>query len=161
VKAWKVILATLVIFCAGLVVGGLVEKRIAAAATPPPVSNSRAGQTRLTTLLRRMDRELALTSEQHAQIEKIISACQEKTRELYKPVALEMNSQTASACQQIRELLTPDQQVKFDALSKTRSQRGEHGDRGDRGDHDGDRGKHHDPGDFDLGGATNPSPHGD
>jgi Spy/CpxP family protein refolding chaperone len=157
VKAWKVILATLVIFCAGLVVGGLVEKRIAAAAPPPAVASSRPGQTRLTSLLRRMDRELALTSEQHAQIEKIVSACQEKTRELYKPVALEMSSQTAAACQQIRDLLTPDQQTKFDTLSKTRSQRGEHG---DRGDHDGDHGKHHDGRDFDPEGATNPSPQG-
>jgi Spy/CpxP family protein refolding chaperone len=156
VKAWKVILATLVIFCAGLVVGGLVEKRIAAAAPPAPVSGSRAGQTRLTSLLRRMDRELALTPDQHAQIEKIVSACQERTRELYKPVALEMSRQTATACQQIRALLTPDQQAQFDTLSKTR---GEHGDRGDRGDHD-DFGRHHDARDFD-GGATNPGPHGE
>jgi Spy/CpxP family protein refolding chaperone len=159
VKAWKVILATLVIFCAGLVVGGLVEKRIAAA-PPASVSNYRPGQTRLQSLLRRMDRELALTADQHAQIEKIISTSQEHTRELYKPVAMEMNKQTTSACAQIREVLTPEQQAKFDTLSKTRTERGGHGDRDGRGDHD-DHGKHHDGHDFDLGGATNSAPRGE
>jgi Spy/CpxP family protein refolding chaperone len=160
VKAWKVILAILVIFCAGLVVGGLVEKRIAATAPPAPVANSRPGQTRLQSLLRRMDRELALTADQHAQIEKIISTSQEHTRELYKPVALEMNKQTASACEQIREVLTPDQQAKFDTLSRTRAERSGHGDHDGRGDHD-EHGKHRDSHDFDLGGATNSSPRGD
>jgi Spy/CpxP family protein refolding chaperone len=159
VKAWKVILATLAIFCAGLVVGGLVEKRIAATATPALVSTPRSGQTRLQSLLRRMDRELALTADQHAQIEKIISGSQEHTRELYKPVALEMSKQTASACEQIREVLTPEQQTKFDTLSKTRAERGGHGDRDGRGDHD-DHGKHRDPHDFDLG-ATNSVPRGE
>jgi Spy/CpxP family protein refolding chaperone len=147
-KAWKVILATLVIFCAGLVVGGLVEKQIAAAAPLPPVTGSRPGQTRLTLLLHRMDRELALTPDQHAQIEKIVSVCQERTRDLYRPVAVEISRQTASACEQIRALLTPDQQAKFDILSKTRATRGEHSDRDDFG-------KHRDTKDFDLEGATN------
>jgi Spy/CpxP family protein refolding chaperone len=160
VKAWKVILATLVIFCAGLVVGGLVEKRIAANSPPAPVASSRPGQTRLTSLLHRMDRELALTSDQHAQIEKIISTSQEHTRELYKPVALEMSKQTASACEQIREVLTPDQQAKFDTLSKTRTERGGRGDHDGWGDHD-DHGKRRDSHDFDLGAATNSTPRGE
>lgn len=153
-------MAVLVIFCAGLVVGGLVEKRIAVTAPPAPVANSRPGQTRLQTLLRRMDRELALTADQHAQIEKIISTSQEHTRELYKPVALEMSKQTASACEQIREVLTPEQQAKFDTLSKTRAERSGHGDHDGRGDHD-EHGKRHDSHDFDLGGATNSTPRGD
>jgi Spy/CpxP family protein refolding chaperone len=160
VKAWKVILATLAIFGAGLVVGGLVERRIADNAPLTLFSTPRSGQTRLQSLLRRMDRELALTPDQHAQIEKIIAARQEHTRELYKPVALEMNKQTASACEQIREVLTPEQQAKFDTLSKTRAERGGHGDRDGRGDHD-EHGKRHDSHDLDLGNATNSAPHGE
>jgi Spy/CpxP family protein refolding chaperone len=100
-----------------------------------------------------MDRELALTPEQDAQIKKIISASQEHSRELWKPVAQKMKAETVSACQQIREVLTPEQQAKFDVLSKSRSERGEHGDRGDRDDHD--RDKHHGDRDFDTNNATN------
>lgn len=153
-KAWKVILATVVIFCAGLVVGGLVVKQMT---VPAPAPMSRPGQTRLQTLLRRMDRELALTADQHAQIEKIVSSSQEKTRDLWKPVSLEVNKQTTSACAQIRDLLTPEQQAKFDTLSKTRAPRGEHGDRGDHDEFDG-RGKHHDGHGFNPDGMTNPVP---
>jgi Spy/CpxP family protein refolding chaperone len=150
VKAWKVICATLVIFCAGFVAGGLVVRELSAPAAPPPATWS--GQTKLQTLLRRMDRELALTPEQHDQVEKIISASQEKMREVSKPVSLEMRKQTVSACAQIRALLTPDQQVKFDTLSKTRSSRSDHG--GDWDDHDG-HGKHHSDHDFDADAMTN------
>lgn len=97
-----------------------------------------------------MDRELALTPDQDAQIKKIISGSQERTREMWKPVSEEMSKESASTCQQIRELLTPDQQAKFDILSVSRGERGDHGDRGDRGDH----GKRHGPHDSD-GGPTN------
>jgi Spy/CpxP family protein refolding chaperone len=149
VKAWKVICATLVIFCAGFVAGGLVVKELSAPAAPPPATWT--GQTRLQTLLHRMDRELALTPEQHDQVEKIISASQEKMRDVSKPVSLEIRKQTTSACAQIRAMLTPDQQVKFDSLSKSRSSRSDHG---DRDDHDG-HGKHHGDHDFDAEGMTN------
>lgn len=150
-KAWKVICATLVIFCAGFVAGGLVVKQLSAPSAPPTVTWT--GQTRLQTLLRRMDRELALTPEQHDQVEKIISASQEKMREVSKPVSAEIRKQTTSACAQIRAVLNPDQQVKFDSLSKSRSSRSsEHG--GDWDDHDG-RGKRHGDHDFDNDGMTN------
>ncbi len=148
-KAWKVICATLVIFCAGFVAGGLVVRQLSAPAAPPPATWS--GQTRLQTLLHRMDRELALTPEQHDQVDKIISASQARMREASKPVSLEARKETTSACAQIRDVLTPDQQVKFDSLSKTRSSRGDHG---DRDDHDG-RAKHRGDHDFDADAVTN------
>jgi Spy/CpxP family protein refolding chaperone len=152
VKAWKAILAILVIFCAGLVVGSLVMKRISAAspaaALPAGSRTGAPGQYHLQTLLKRMDRELALTPEQDAQIKQIISASQERSRELWKPVAQAMSTETASACEQIREVLTPEQQEKFDVLSKSRPERGGRSDHGDRGDRDG-RDKHR--GDWDLG----------
>lgn len=152
-KAWKVILATLVIFCAGGLVGGLVVKEFYAS-NPAPAPVTWSGQTRLQTLLRRMDRELALTPEQHDQIERIVSACQERMRELSKPVSLEGRKETASTLAQIRGLLTPDQQVKFDTFSKTRSSRSEHAGHGDADDHDG-RAKWHGDHDFDAMGMTN------
>jgi Spy/CpxP family protein refolding chaperone len=161
VKAWKVIFATLVIFCAGLVVGGLVVKQISAAspaaARPSSATSAVPGQFHLQALLKRMDRELALTPEQDAQIKQIISASQERSRELWKPVSQAMSTETASACEQIRAVLTPDQQEKFNALSKSRGDRGGRGDRGDRGDHE----KHRGDRDSGTNGATNPGTGGE
>lgn len=133
---WRVILATLVIFAAGVVVGGLaVKKSGAIAATTAKTAAAPGGNPgafRLQSLLHRMDRELALTPDQHAQIEKIIATSQTHTRDLWTPVAQQMKDETQKACDQIRDVLTPDQQTKFDALSKGPPP-GEFGERGERG----------------------------
>lgn len=124
---WKVIFATLVIFGAGLVVGGLVGSRTAridaAAAKPAGVQASNPSQNRLRELLRRMDRELELTPEQHGHIEKIIAASQERTQKLWSPIAQEMHHETQKVCEEIREELTPEQKTKFDTFSKQRTER--------------------------------------
>jgi hypothetical protein len=131
VNAWKVILATLVIFGAGLVVGGLVvshSDRLHAATSKPANTNSPANpsQFRLHELLRRMDRELALTPEQHEHIEKIMAESQERTQALWKPIAKEMSRETQSVCEAIREQLTPEQRRKFDAFSRQRQEHNRH-----------------------------------
>ena len=137
-SAWKVIFATLVIFAAGLVVGGLVVHEIgvvnpAATRTAPPL-NANPSQFRLQLLLHRMDRELALTPDQDSQIRKIIASSQDRTTRLWKPVVVEMDKQTQDTCEQIRAVLTPEQQAKFDAFPKMRPPDfGERGERGERG----------------------------
>ena len=83
-SAWKVILATLVIFGAGVVTGGLlVSYAVHANQTPPKqvITQSAVNpwQLRSRELLRRMDRELDLTPEQRKHIEKIITDSQERT----------------------------------------------------------------------------------
>ena len=132
-SAWKVILATLVIFATGIVVGGLLVNK-AGVASPsasqparPPGMNP--GQFGLQSLLHRMDRELALTSDQHEQIQKIIAASQDRTGELWKPVSQELSKETTAACEQIRGVLTPEQQTKFDEMLARMKERGEHGPR--------------------------------
>lgn len=124
---WKVIFATLVIFGAGLVVGGLVGNRTAridaTAAKPVNVQASNPSQNRLRELLRRMDRELELTPEQHAHIEKIIATSQERTQKLWSPIAQEMHHETQKVCEEIRDELTPEQKTKFDTFSKMRPER--------------------------------------
>ena len=132
-NTWKVILATLVIFTAGLVVGGLFVKRTSASPNPtaarPPGMNP--GQFRLQALRHYMVKELNLTPEQDAQIDKIISASQSRTQELWTPVQASVRKETEDACDQIRAVLTPEQQTKFDARSKEHP--GERGERGERG----------------------------
>ena len=133
-SSWKVIFATLVIFAAGLVVGGLVVNKTGGTAPatprPPGAPSGTPTQFRLQSLLGRMHRELALTPDQETQIRNIIYASQERASELWKPVAQEMGKETQDACEQIRSVLTPEQQVKFDNLPKSRPGPGERGERG-------------------------------
>ena len=138
VNRLRVILATLVIFSAGLVIGGLYVKHTPDLAPSSPRSGNpryaNPGQFHLRELLRRMDKELALSSEQHERIEKIINCGQDRTKELWKPVSMEMNKETTKVCDEIRGELTPEQRKIFDTFPKSRPERGgEHGERGERG----------------------------
>ncbi len=131
-NAWKVILSTLVIFIAGIVTGALLVTNVlhlrqnhskpsnaSALATNP-------WQVRNKELLRRMDRDLELTVEQHQHIEAIITASQERTKLLWKPIAPLMNREMQSVHAEIRDQLTPDQKKKFDAFAKTRASQERH-----------------------------------
>ena len=123
-NTWKVILSTLVIFIAGIITGALLVTNVlhikqnhfkpsnvsAVAANPWQVRNKE--------LLRRMDRELDLTPEQHQHIEAIITAGQERTKLLWKPIAPLMNKEMQLVHSEIRDQLTPDQKKKFDAFAK-------------------------------------------
>ena len=122
-NAWKVILATLVIFGAGVVTGGLlVSYAVHANQTPPKqiVTQSAVNpwQLRSRELLRRMDRELDLTPEQRLHIEKIIADSQERTKALWKLVAGPMNKEVQKALGQIRDELSPEQRQKFNEFAR-------------------------------------------
>jgi Spy/CpxP family protein refolding chaperone len=116
-------------------VGALVVKNapavVASPAPRPANPPANPWQIRNRDLLRRMDRELALTPDQHAQIEKFMTGSQERTQHLWEPIAQEMNKETVQVCDEIREVLTPEQRTKFDTLLRPR--RGEGPGNGERG----------------------------
>jgi hypothetical protein len=130
---WKVIFATLVIFAAGALTGGVLvmnayrvfrkDNPVPVAAAPAqPVAASQAQsatpwQARMQSLLRRMDGELDLTPQQHAQMEKIISTGQEQTRNLWQPITPRMNQEYQHVRQEMRGMLNPEQRRKFDGFS--------------------------------------------
>jgi hypothetical protein len=138
VNAWKVIFSTLVIFIAGVVTGGLLVTHtfhefrgdLRQASINPNANTNRsmalgpgAGnpwQMRNKELLRRMDRELDLTPEQHTNIEHTMIASAERTRNLWKPIAGLMAKETQLVHAEIRAQLTPEQAKKFDGFSKGR-----------------------------------------
>jgi Spy/CpxP family protein refolding chaperone len=118
VNTWKVILATLVLYGAGVVTGGLLihfssqtrlghNPRSANGTHSAPPS---AGGIRFE-FLRRMGRDLDLTPEQRERIDKILKESQEQTR---KAVHDEFQRTKAA----FREVLTPQQQAQFDELLK-------------------------------------------
>lgn len=122
-NAWKVILATLVIFGAGVVTGGLlVSYAVHANQNPPKQVYAQPAlnpwQMRSRDLLRRMERELDLTPGQRKHIEKIIADSQERTKALWKPIAGPMNKEMQRLLGEIRDELSPEQRQKFNELAK-------------------------------------------
>lgn len=123
-NSWKVILATMVIFGTGVVTGGLLVRHAAIPtktqptnATPRPPQTSFAGGMRIE-FLRRMERELDLTSHQRAQADKLLKESQERTRKIMEPVAPQMVEELQQTKEQFRALLTPAQQARFDQVLK-------------------------------------------
>ncbi|MGH7967448.1 MAG: Spy/CpxP family protein refolding chaperone, partial [Limisphaerales bacterium] len=115
VNTWKVILATLVLFGAGVITGGLLvqhalQPRSARPLHSPGVSRQSAWGMRYE-FLRRMGRDLDLTPEQREKIDAILKESQEKTRK-----ALHEQFQETKAA--FREVLTPEQREKFEELIK-------------------------------------------
>lgn len=148
-NSWKVVLATVVIFAAGVVTGGMLVARTqqlgarGARINPrptfsrPPVPNNDAPadprpqtspipnfqqQARIE-LLRRIGREMTLTSGQREKIEAIIREGQERTREIMQPVQPQLGREMRATQERIREILTEEQRERFDELLKQRPQR--------------------------------------
>ena len=119
---WKVILATLVIFCSGLVTGAVLVKqfstkphtqhRVQQAGNQPAPPAAWHNQQR--ELMRRMDKELNLTPEQRDRIDKILRESQERTKPIREKIAEEMKS----VREQIRTELNPEQREKYEASLK-------------------------------------------
>jgi len=125
VNTWKVILATMVIFGTGVVTGGLLVRHSElhrfrpprVAGLPRPAQPSSPGGSRIE-LLRRVGRELNLTPEQRERVDKIISASQERAKKIMEPVTPKMREEVQRTKDELREVLTPEQRMRFDELLK-------------------------------------------
>ncbi len=126
-RVWRVILATLVIFGAGVITGALVvnlrypvEARLLppkAATTSPPLQIQRRE------FLLRMKRELHLRAEQQQHIEQIIHESQQRTKPLWDQVAPQMQAELRAVKEKIRSELDAEQAAKFEELFKPRNPR--------------------------------------
>lgn len=129
-NTWKVIFATIVIFGAGVVTGALVVKYSA----QTPVHQSRQGSSggnRIQPIsaggiriefLRRVERDLNLTPDQREQIDKIISASQERSKKLMEPIQPKIREELQQTKEQFRAVLNPEQKIRFDELLKQQQQ---------------------------------------
>jgi len=140
-NSWKVILATVVIFGAGVLTGGLLVNYVDRAQGPnarflswrgsphtptdnhePPhpgeLSRPRSPEIWRKDFIEHLDQALKLTPEQHATISKIIAEGQEQNREIWTNVAPKMREEMEQVHQRIRAELTPEQQKKFEAMIK-------------------------------------------
>jgi len=121
-NSWKIILAAIVIFGAGVVTGGLLVHH---------VTHVRPGNRRLpretedfvprpellkTNFVLRLDKAVHLTPEQRNEIEKIIAEGQQQNREIWKEVAPQFHPIFQDVHRRIREALSPAQQKQFEEL---------------------------------------------
>lgn len=119
-NAWKVILATVVIFGAGVLTGGLLVNYVVREHEPknehlPP---PRSPEIWRKDFIGHLDRALRLTPEQHEAISRIIAEGQERNREIWTNVAPKLREEMEQVHQRIRAELTPEQQQKFEAMVK-------------------------------------------
>ncbi len=140
---WKVILATLVIFGAGVLTGGLLvtysdsvqrhphkegpRKTAAGPALPglphdnrPPIPQNFLMRTNL---LDRLDHELKLDAVQRDRIEKVIHEGQERIKRLYQTLEPDLHGELADAREKIHAVLSPEQQPQFVEFFKHRPAR--------------------------------------
>lgn len=123
---WKVILATVIIFAAGVITGGLLVQRTQRPERPGPLPPfARPQQDIVPTpwfarreFLDRMDRQLNLSREQYDRIAKIIQSSQERTRQIVGRVRPEIQDELRHVRREIRGELTPEQAKKFDELQQ-------------------------------------------
>lgn len=116
-STWKVILATLVIFVAGLVTGALVVKKT----TAPPVSIPQ--NIWRTAMLKRLAEDLNLTPGQREEIDGILHESNERTKLIWEFVGPYFQEEYRELNDELRSALTPEQRKKFDQLLKQRQRR--------------------------------------
>lgn len=123
---WKVILATVVIFAAGVITGGVLVNRVQRPERPGPLPPLvRPQQEMMPTpwfarreFLDRMDHELNLSREQYDRIAAIIQQSQERTRGIMRRVGPEIQGELRQVRRDIRAELTPEQGKKFEELQQ-------------------------------------------
>lgn len=133
-NSWKIILATAIIFGAGVVTGGLLVNYVDHAHHPKavrkmqpnadahsPNNTNRNQQARVRPpelfgrdskdFMRQLDEMLKLTPEQHEAIQKVIAEGQSQMQKSVQNVRQDTR-------RKVRDQLTPDQQKQFDELMK-------------------------------------------
>jgi len=131
VNTWRVILATMVIFGTGVVTGGLMVRHVDHGRDRRPQHSTGAARSGQPTaagvmrieFLRRMERDLDLTPEQRAPIDKVLQEGQERMKKLMDTVEPRRREEFKKTMEEFRAVLTPEQQRRFDELVKQQQQR--------------------------------------
>jgi Spy/CpxP family protein refolding chaperone len=128
VKSWRVILSVAVIFGAGMVTGGLLTRSHLRPATPATAPTAAPGgppgsgiwRVSRAQFVEKMHRQLDLTPDQCAQVDKIMKASHDRMAKLWEPIAPQANEETCHVREQIQAILTPEQKTKFEDVIKPR-----------------------------------------
>ncbi len=128
-NAWKIILATMVIFGTGVITGGLLVRNShrmwsrpiwQAPQQPRPVTPAATGSLGGSRLefLRRAERDLRLTPDQRQQVDEILRGSQERIKKTMEGVTPKIRDEVQRASEEFRAVLTPPQRERMDELLK-------------------------------------------
>jgi Spy/CpxP family protein refolding chaperone len=117
VSTWKVILATLVIFIAGVVTGALVAKKSVDRPAPMLPNINRSAT------LKRLTDDLDLTAGQRKQVNEILQESHERTKLLWEFVGPYFQDEYQDLIADIRSVLQPEQRKQFDQALRQRQRR--------------------------------------
>jgi len=142
VSVWKVILATLVIFGAGIIAGASFINRLHQTApvaaghdasnrhplnpweTPVINTNNAPRSVRAKNdFLNRFGQQLEINSEQRTRIEQILGDSQKRTKEISDSVAPYLREEVRHTRELIRNELTTEQLVKYDEIFRPKSKK--------------------------------------
>ena len=121
----------MVIFGTGVVTGGLLVQHVQHGRDRRPqrsVNTVRTAQPSTPGVmrfefLRRMERELDLTPQQHEPIDRILQEGQERMKKLMETIEPHRREELKRTMEEFRGVLTPVQQIRFDELAKQQQQR--------------------------------------
>jgi hypothetical protein len=132
VNTWKVILATMVIFAAGVLTGVAIDRRTVSA-QPRRSAEALREEAQIANrivpnliaqranLLRTVQRQLDLEAEQRVRIEQILRDSQLRMKPVVDKIAPDLREEFRFTSMAIREVLKPDQRKQFDELMKARN----------------------------------------
>ena len=115
-----VVLATVVIFAAGVVTGSLIVKKT----SRPQITQPFWGRFEMTRrAIDELDRQGDLTPKQHARIDHIIQDSQELIADYWSILEPDVQEVFRKMRESIREELTPDQRQRFEEMARKRMNR--------------------------------------
>ena len=116
--------SVLSLFAVGVLVGGLAVHLYYA--KDQRERGDRGGRLHVGRFIERLERDLALTAEQRARIDEILQRARAESDDLQREMGPRVRGHMQQTRRQIRSVLTPEQQEKFDALQERHRQRAEH-----------------------------------
>jgi Spy/CpxP family protein refolding chaperone len=131
VSPWKVILATLVIFTAGLFTGAVGVRQLSAPGSrfrPGPDSPFQPWMLR-DQFVKYLGSQMDLSADQREKIGAIVHESQQRTQILTGLIEPEMREELKNTREAIRQVLTPAQQQQYDEILKKRFRRDKDGGR--------------------------------
>ena len=138
VRAWFA-LFVLVVFCVGLAGGILIGRRLPGERPfdlllrgprdfgPPLAGDGRRGGPLRGRLIERLSRDLDLTTEQRTKIDAALAASRSRLDAMQNNVRDNFDAERRAIREEIRNVLTPAQQQKFDQVERDSRGRGRRG----------------------------------
>jgi Spy/CpxP family protein refolding chaperone len=113
--SWKIVLYATLIFVAGLLIGAVGSPFLARAFLRPPSPAAMSDH-----LFKRLEKDLALTPEQGAQIKPLIDQMSSQMNSIRSDTSKQISDSINETNSKIAEFLTPEQKTKLDQLEAER-----------------------------------------